>query len=221
VAWRTAAGREATAVEMPGEGAARVPARRPPPAVPKEPVSIDGATLKGSNVAPVVVIEYSEFQCPYCGRFALDTLPSLDRSYIATGKVQLAFRHLPLEKIHPFALSAAMTAECAGNQGRFWEMHDLLFRDQRSLGPSSFFPLAKSLGLDAERFRGCLESDETVAQKVRNEAENARALRVTGTPTFFVGRRLGDGKVQVTQRLSGALPPDRFSAVFDQLLAVR
>lgn len=97
--------------------------------VPQEPVSLQGAWLEGARNAPVVVIQYSDFECPYCRQFANGTLLDLRRTYVKRGDVLLAFRHLPLRAIHPLAYPAARAAECAGRQGRFWEMHDWLFRD--------------------------------------------------------------------------------------------
>jgi protein-disulfide isomerase len=101
---------------------------RPAPPLPTEPVSLDGAALKGSSSANIAIIEYSDFQCPYCAKFVRDTFPLLNRRYIETGKVLFAFRHLPLDNIHSLAHRAAENAECARQQGKFWEMHDALSR---------------------------------------------------------------------------------------------
>lgn len=98
--------------------------------VPSEPLSIEGVPLKGSKSAKVVMIVYSDFECPFCGRFAREILPELERRYVATGEVAFVFHHLPLA-FHPLATQAAVSAECAGQQGRFWEAHDLLFSFDR------------------------------------------------------------------------------------------
>lgn len=96
--------------------------------VPSTPLSIQGAQLRGSKGARAVMIMYSDFQCPFCARFAKEVFPQIEQRYVATGSVALAFRHLPLP-IHPQALQAAAVAECAGRQGKFWEMHDRLFAE--------------------------------------------------------------------------------------------
>lgn len=96
--------------------------------LPSRPVSIEGAAVKGKVGVRVGVIEYSDFQCPYCGTFARDTLPRIVSEYVDTGKAFFAFRHLPLEAIHPHARRAAEAAECARRQDRFWTVHDTIFR---------------------------------------------------------------------------------------------
>jgi protein-disulfide isomerase len=100
--------------------------QRPGPRVPSEPISIDSAATKGSSTAPVVMIAFADFQCPYCGRFTRDVLPALERDYITSGQVQYVYRHLPLSN-HQYAVPAAHAAECAGASGQFWPMHDRLF----------------------------------------------------------------------------------------------
>jgi hypothetical protein len=92
--------------------------------VPVDPIEIEGAATKGSSGAKIAIVEFSDFECPFCGAFSREILPTLDRDYIRPGKVKLIFRHLPLQ-IHPFAVRAAQAAECAEQQGRFWPLHDL------------------------------------------------------------------------------------------------
>jgi protein-disulfide isomerase len=193
------------------------PAARPQPPLPSEPVSLAGAALKGDVTAPVAVIEYSEFQCPYCGKSARDTLPGLVRTYVTTGKVLLAFRHLPLEKMHPAALKAAQAAECAGQQGKFWEMHDLLFQNAVDLDAASFPSLAQAIGLDRNAFAGCTVNDFAMT-KVIQDIGAARTLQVTGTPTFLIGIVQQDRLVRVVRRIVGAQPLSAFSDVIEQLL---
>jgi protein-disulfide isomerase len=102
-------------------------------AIPAEPQSLDGAPVLGDPSAKVVIIEYSDFQCPYCGRFARETLPAFKLNYIDTGKVRLAFRNLPLESIHPLALDAAVAATCAERSSAFWAFHERVYGDQTKL----------------------------------------------------------------------------------------
>jgi len=204
--------------------ATRVPSRtvRPPappePPIPAEPISLDGAVLKGDAHAKVALIIYSDFQCPFCGRFAHDTWPALDSKYVGTGKVKVAFRQFPLEAIHPFALGAAEAAECAGNQGKFWPMHDLLFNNQKQLAANDLSGYADQLRLNRGAFESCM-SASTIA-KVRADAVSGAALGVTGTPAFLVGAIQPDGHVRVSARLVGARPTADFEAVIDKALAV-
>jgi protein-disulfide isomerase len=191
-------------------------ARAEPP-LPTEPVSLDGAAVKGHREAPVAIIEYSDFQCPFCARFAIDTLPKIDKRYIATGKVLMAFRHLPLEAIHPFAVDAGASAECAGQQGRFWDMHDRLFQNPRQLDPVTLRRHALSLSLDVAAYDACLTGG--AAEKVRADRVGAAAAGVSGTPGFLLGTVESDGRVRVTRRMSGASPLVVFQSAIDSLLA--
>jgi protein-disulfide isomerase len=200
-------------------GAPTRPPSQPVPALPlpKEPISLQGAALLGNANAKVAIIEYSDFQCPYCSAFVRDTLPAIQERYMAPGKVMLAFRHLPLQQLHPFALKAGEAAECAGRQGKFWKMHDILFKNQRQLNDESFERFANDIGLLAGPFGTCLAGE--ASDRVKQDAASATALAVSGTPTFFVGVVERDGRVKVTQRLTGALPPKQFEVVLDKLLA--
>jgi protein-disulfide isomerase len=196
--------------------AARAPRPEPPP--PSELITLDGAQLQGSRAAKIAVIEYSDFQCPYCGRFARETLPALEQTYVQPGKVLFAFREFPLESVHPFALGAATAAECAGEQGQFWKMHDLNFADQAHLDEAALQARGKAEGLNAERFDRCLKGG--AADKVHADEKAGTALAISGTPTFFLGRLQPDGRVKVVKRLSGALPLADFSAALDPMLEV-
>jgi protein-disulfide isomerase len=190
------------------------PGQQPP--VPAEPISLDGVTVKGDRRAKVAVIEYSDFQCPYCGKFATEVLPTLEEKYVRPGKLLVAFRHLPLP-IHAMAQKAAEAAECAGRQGRFWDMHDLLFQDPRQLAELNLRDRAATLGLNAEQFDTCLKGE--ASGKVRADAESGRRLAIGGTPAFLIGTVRPDGRVKVTERFSGARPVATFEAVIDNALA--
>lgn len=185
--------------------------------IPTEPMSIAGAPIKGRPDAPIAIVEFSEFQCPFCATFVNDTLPSLVRSYVDTGKASFVFQHLPLESIHPLAFDAAVATECANDQGRFWQMHDALFRIQKNLKPTSFAEQAKSLGLDEREYDECIEQ-ATAPDRVRESLARAKELGVTATPTFFIGRRQADGRIKVIRRVSGAQP---FSAFEEALKSIQ
>lgn len=140
----------------------------------------------GSSGAPVTITEFSDFQCPFCGRFAQQTLPSIEENYINTGKARLVFRNFPLN-IHNNAEKAAEASECAHEQGMFWQYHDKLFENQNSLSVGDLKKYAKDVGLDTEKFNDCLDSGRMAAevQKDLNEGEN---IGVRGTPYFLVGK---------------------------------
>ena len=184
--------------------------------LPKEPVSLEGAPARGNRSARIVVIEYSDFQCPYCGQFARETLPEIEKKYVDPGKVLLAFRHRPLVGIHPFAMKASEAAECARRQGKFWEMHDRLFMKQQELDDTSLLGRAHDIGLNETEFRTCLNGEAT--SRVKQDDAGGTAVSIAGTPAFLIGTLQADGRVKVTQRLTGALPLNRFEEVLDTLV---
>lgn len=166
--------------------------------------------VKGGKNAKVVIVEYSDFQCPFCGRFARDTLPQIIQQY--GDKVKVVFKHLPLP-FHNYAQKAAEAAECAGKIGgpkAFWAMHDKMFFEgqiQGRLDVTSLKQFAKEIGLDEKRFSQCLDSGET-ANIISQDISESQRLGVRGTPTFFI-----NGKV-----VRGALPFDVFKQIIDQEL---
>ena len=176
----------------------------PPIPIPAEPIALDGAATKGSQAARVALVEYSDFECPYCGGFARDTLPKIDQRYLASGKVLFVFRHIT-PPTHKRAGPTAAAAICAGRQGKFWQMHDRLFGDQTKLDDESLAVHADSLGLDVPAFSSCLGSRETADIVARDNAD-ARRLRIAGTPSFFIGIVQPDGRIKATRSLRGAVP---------------
>jgi protein-disulfide isomerase len=184
--------------------------------LPAVPVDVSNSPSVGSAVAPVVVIEYSDFECPYCGDFWRVTLPVLRGHYIQTGRILLVFKYLPLEAIHPMSLSAAEAAECAARQGKFWEMHDQLFARQKHLDMASLMQWAGSLGLDVSEFQQCLSG--RAVDRVRRDSIEAKAFSIVGTPTFLIGRLQPDGRVQVTQRIAGTSSASDFRTAVDLAL---
>lgn len=186
------------------------------PAIPKEPLSLDGATLKGSSEAPVVLIEYSDYQCPYCRNAETRILPEISKQYIDSGRVQLAFRHHPIAALHRGATKAAEAALCAGRQGRFWEMHAALFQDQQHLDQASLMTRAHVLELDEDTFRTCLEGG--VLDRVQQDSNQAEELGLSGTPAFLIGTRMADGRLKVAEVLVGAQPVERFRKALNKAL---
>jgi protein-disulfide isomerase len=184
--------------------------------LPANPVSLAGTETRGDPNASIVLIVYSDFQCPFCGRFARETLPALESKYVDTGKVRLAFRHRPITQIHPFAMKASEAAECARRQGKFWSMHDQLFSHQNDLDTPSLLARARDVGLNEGTFQHCLTGEAT--GRVLQDNDAATKLGVFATPAFMVGIADGTGLVKVTHRLSGALPIQRFEEVLDSLV---
>jgi protein-disulfide isomerase len=186
-------------------------------ALPRDPVSIKDEPAKGDPRATVALIEFSDYQCPFCGRYTKDTLPQIESDYVETGKVRYVFRDLPLD-FHKNAFKAAEATHCAAEQGKFWEMHALLFQNQAALGPDQIPGHAKTLGLDATRFQQCLDSGRFAAE-IRKDIADATAVGITGTPSFLLGVVQPDGRVKVMRKLVGAKPYAEFKAAFDSLLA--
>ncbi len=176
--------------------------RRPDPAQEYE-VAVGEAPIRGDAEAVVTIVEWSDFQCPFCVR-AAPTLAQIQREY--GSKVRIVFKHLPLS-IHAQAPAAHAAAEAAHRQGKFWEMHDKIFENQRDLAPETLERYAVALGLDIERYKRDLESGE-VKKRIDDDMQQAEDLSVTGTPAFFINGRF----------LSGAQPFANFKRVIDSAL---
>jgi protein-disulfide isomerase len=171
------------------------------------------ARTRGSATAPVTVYEMSDFQCPYCRRFALETFPTLEQEYIQTGKVRWVFINFPLTTLHPNAEPAAEVAMCAAKQNKFWPMHDLLYRNQPTWAPLKapaefFLTLADSASLDAKAFQECLSTGATQAV-VKSDAESAARSGASSTPSFYI-----EGGI-----MPGAQPVAVFRTVLDSIVA--
>lgn len=186
------------------------------------PLALEQATLqggyelgvaKGDPGAPVVIQEFADYQCPACGQFSSLTARGLDEQYVRTGKVYWIFFDFPIQHIHRNALPAAQAARCAGEQGNYWGMHDILFARQPEWSKEGnpigrFKEYGKALGLDPRALERCLESG-TYRTVVLQSYERGVRLGVDATPTFFVGR----------QRLQGAHPYETFAQVIETTLA--
>jgi len=201
----------------PGERGRTGVASRPPEPLPPTPVSLDGAATAGSTLSRIVLIMFSDFQCPYCGKFARETLPIVKKEYVEPGRVQIVFRNLPLP-MHQFATGAAETADCARRQDRFWDMHDSIFADQQHLDSASLMTRAEVLKLSMPTLQTCLSGDSP--NKIKSDVTIAEQLAIHVTPTFLAGIRTVDGKVRVTKRFSGALPIAQFKKVLDGLIEI-
>jgi protein-disulfide isomerase len=169
----------------------------------------------GAADARLVLIEFSDYQCPFCARHYTETFKQLERDYVATGKLRYVVAEFPIAQMHPLALKAAVAARCARDQGKFWEMHARLFANQRQLEPWSAH--AEALGLDATGFQSCMDSGKYNDEIQRNAAA-AQQGGIASTPTFLLGIASGD-TVKVVRRLRGAAPYPAFKAEIDALLA--
>ncbi|HYM43770.1 MAG TPA: thioredoxin domain-containing protein [Steroidobacteraceae bacterium] len=169
----------------------------------------------GRVTAPLTMVEFTDYQCPYCRRFQAEVFPKLKHDYIDTGKLRFIARDLPLE-IHAAAQPAAEAAHCAGEQGRFWEMHGALLGGPKDLADGGIEARAKALGLDLQRFRACVARGKYAAV-IEAHVREADAAGITGTPGFIIGRA-AHGEL-TGQRLEGAAPYESFDSYLRELLA--
>ena len=182
----------------------------------KAEVSADDDPFLGAQDAKVTIIEFSDFQCPFCRTFWRDTLDKIKQEYINSGKsVKFVYRDFPLSSIHSLAQKYAEAAECAQDQGKYWEMHDKIFEEQEKLGQGTISSYgigdikrwAQELGLDASEFNQCLDSDK-YAGEVKKDFDDGAAAGAGGTPTFFINGT----------SLVGAQPFETFKQIIDSEL---
>lgn len=191
---------------------------------PDQFVSLVGAPVRGSGTAPVVTVVYADFECPACWGLATEILPAINERYVAAGKVDIAFRHFPIGELHPAAFRSSEGAWCAGEQGRFWEMHDLLFQTRAeridvALSEMDIAVLrsADKLDLDLDRFRECLSL--RAGEPVRLDAGRGLTLGINATPTLLIGTREPGNRVRVVRVVTGApADPARLATILDDVL---
>ncbi len=190
--------------------------------LPTEPMAIVGSETRGRVDAPLVMVEFSDFQCPFCARHVRENFARIDRDYVVPGKLRYVFRNFPLERIHPNAFKAALTGECVRQRGSsaFWALHGRLFANQQSLGDRDLLSHAGAVGMDAAAFQRCVVMPSVTA-KVRQDIRDGARAGVTGTPTFFFGVVQPDGTLRVLEKLTGAVPYAMFQSTIDRLLASR
>lgn len=188
------------------QGAPNAPNAPAAPSAVKGDLTDDDA-VKGNPNAPVTMVEFSDYQCPFCGRYYAQTRPQIMKEYVDTGKVKLVFRDFPLS-FHPNAQKASEAAECAGEQGKYWEMHDKLYDNQKDLGIVNYKKWARELGLDGTKFDTCLDTGAMV-NEIKKDMADGQAAGVKGTPGFFINGR----------ELRGAQPYSAFKAIIDEELA--
>ncbi|KAF6245099.1 DsbA family protein [Nitrosopumilus sp. b2] len=194
----------------------KLPTNQPPSPV---KISADGDPFFGDPDAPITIIEFSDFECPFCARFHIQTLPSLFEEYIDQGKVKLVYRDFPIQSIHANALPAAVAANCANDQGKFKEMHDMIFENQNEWNKQettdaliTFSKYATEIKLEQNTFDSCLTSGKHI-DEIRKDLQDGRDYGVSGTPGFFVG----NDEIGYVE-LKGAQPFESFKKVIDAQL---
>jgi protein-disulfide isomerase len=170
--------------------------RTPAPSIPSGTqhtvkLRIEGGFTFGSSDAPVTIVEFTDYQCPYCRQFHNTTFAEIRSKFVDTGKVRYVIRDFPLEDMHPNALRAAEAAHCAGDQGLFLRMHDALFTEATNLGEKGLIDRAASLKLDMVTFKSCLSGGKHRSE-IHNEMQLGSTLQIDGTPSFLIGKSEGE-----------------------------
>lgn len=191
-------------------------ARQPvaPPAPARVKVSITEGVADGSEKAPLVLVEFTDYQCPFCKRFYDATFFELKKKYIDTGKLRFVSRNLPLP-FHKNAESAALAAACADDQGKYWQMRKSIFADSQLLQVENLTTYAKENGLDVGQFETCM-TEKIHLKKIQKDIEDAHAIGITGTPSFVLATSGGD--IVEGEKIVGALPLATFEAKIEALL---
>lgn len=181
-------------------------------------VSVGDLPPKGDPNARLTLVEFSDYECPFCGRHARDTMPLIEQAYVKPGTLRYVFRDFPLAS-HRRAARAAEAARCAGEQGKYWEMHDRLFADQDGFGDDDLARRADSLGLRVAVFQQCLAAGRQASRVARDRLDGQR-LGIRGTPTFLIGyTEPGGGSVRVVKVIVGAEVYSAFRDAIESVLA--
>lgn len=186
-------------------------------------VSIDDDPVLGDSDAPITLIEFSDYECPFCKRYFEQTLPQIKEEYIDTGKVKMVYRDLPLSFHDPLATLQAAAANCAREQGgdsKYFEYHDEIFKRTASNGngmeEEELYTIASDIGLDNAEFTTCFTNEEN-KKEITNDLADAGKVGATGTPTFFIGKSTDNGIISGT-KLVGAQPFSEFEQIIEGLL---
>lgn len=181
-------------------------------------VSIDDDPFIGDRNAPVTLIEFSDYQCAFCGGFAKTILPSLKDEYIDKGKLKYVFRDFPLN-IHKEAPKASEAAQCALDQGKYWEMHDAIFENQENMDIEDLKEYAGELGLDMDTFNSCLDNGK-YTEEVSNDIKDGQKIGIKGTPSFIIGKSTPEGMIK-GQLFVGSIPYAVFKTIIEANLKVK
>ena len=182
-------------------------------------LDVADAPARGPEDAVVTLIEFSDYECPFCLKHFQDTMPRLEADYIQTGKIRYVFRDFPIDQLHPEAIRAHEAAQCAREQGRFWEMHNRLFTGPGTHSDDDLNARASEAGVDLSALQACLESGR-MTSVVRAVGADAIGLGANGTPAFFLGfRDPATDQVRVVRGITGAQPYEVFQQTLDALIA--
>ena len=182
-------------------------------------ISIAGLAARGQPTAPVTIVVFADYQDPQCARYYQEIHPRVDEDYLQHGTVRYVFKNLPNQKVHPQALKAHEAAACAGDQGKYWEMHDLLFANQTALATDRLLGYAQTLDLDPDLFRYCLTSGAQVAT-IRRDVDEGQKGGVTLTPVFAIGlTEPGAESIKVLRVVAGVQPYPVFEDAIGAVLA--
>jgi len=198
------------------EGAPAAPAKA---AFREQGVSIGASPYKGEANATVTLIEFSDYQCPYCSRHYRDVMPQIVADYVDTGKVKYVMFENPIKSLHKNAFDASLAALCAGEQGKYWEMHNIMFDNQKGLDVDGLKSFATTIGLNSSEFDACLDSRKYEKQ-INSNLVAANRMGVRGTPGFVLGLtdQADPGKARVSVYIKGAQAFDNFKANIEELL---
>lgn len=184
-------------------------------------IPVAGVPARGLDTAKVTLVEVSDFQCPFCRRHVQQTLPQIEAEYVKTGKIRYMFADYPVAQLHPDAFKSHEAANCAGDQGKYWQMHAVLFAAPPARGAGQMAVLtglAQNIGLDIAKFGACMSSGAHSAS-VRDSVKRMEQLGVPGTPIFFLGATPAAGQpMKIDAFVYGAKPYAEFKAAIDQLL---
>jgi protein-disulfide isomerase len=179
-------------------------------------VDISGAPVKGADSARIVLVEFSDYECPFCQRHAISVGPLIDQAFISAGKMRVAFLNNPLP-MHANAKLLATAAICAGKQDRYWEMHDSLFR-LKPTDKEALIRIATELRLNVLGFQDCLEDNPNAAATIQHDIQIAKTFDLGVTPAFGIGFTDESGRVQIRKFIRGAVPFEAFQKAIDEML---
>jgi protein-disulfide isomerase len=188
---------------------------------PRPIVDLKGAPQKGNPDAVVALVEFSDYECPFCIRHFKETMPLIEKNYIETGKILYSFRDFPIDQLHPQAIRAHEATQCVGDIAptKYWDMHNRMFGSPSQHTPEALEATATELGVAAAAYRECLASGRTTAG-IRATSETASSFGANGTPAFFIGiLDKATNQVKITRSISGAVPFAQFAQAIEAAMA--
>ena len=197
-----------------GGNTAQAPQPRPLPSS----IDLSGGQFKGSKTSPVALVEFSDYECPFCIRHFTQVMPEVEAAYIQTNKIRYTFRDFPIDQLHPESIRAHVASHCAAEQGRFWNLHTRLFSKAGSHTPAELLTRAQEAGLNTTAFSACVAADKYSAA-IRQSTAFAISMGAEGTPFFLVGTIDGASQFKPLAKLPGALPFAQFQQAIDAALA--